>query len=253
MIKQDHEKHLELMEIKENMEKILNENFRIINIILKEAIICPLQQSEDELSDYINIYAPKERYYIPMFLNEKWERNLDNEKYKRLEKVDKFLLNKLDSLKGENEREIFYNTGYEMSNDYYLVEKNLLREPDPPIADKILLEQKRYDKTGFFKNFLREKKKGLGFGKKLMKKDYDKESINSIQSSVSNNFDNSITSKKSSFSNVNNINNKNTNTIINNTFLNLLKNTGLTNNKQKNFGENNINNKIEDSKVNSNN
>ena len=253
VIKEDHDEYVELMNIKENMEKILNENFRIINIILKEAIICPLQQSEDELSDYINIYAPKERYYIPMFLNEKWERNLDNEKYKRLEKVDKFLLNKLDSLKGENEREIFYNTGYEMSNDYYLVEKNLLREPDPPIADKILLEQKRYDKTGFFKNFLREKKKGLGFGKKLMKKDYDKESINSIQSSVSNNFDNSITSKKSSFSNVNNINNKNTNTIINNTFLNLLKNTGLTNNKQKNFGENNINNKIEDSKVNSNN
>ena len=188
-----------------------------------------------------------------MFLNEKWERNLDNEKYKRLEKVDKFLLNKLDSLKGENEREIFYNTGYEMSNDYYLVEKNLLREPDPPISDKILLEQKRYDKTGFFKNFLREKKKGLGFEKKLMKKDYDKESINSIQSGVSNNFDNSITSKKSSFSNVNNINNKNTNTIINNTFLNLFKNVGLTNNKQKNLGENNINNKIEDSKVNSNN
>ena len=30
-----------------------------------------MQQSEDELSDYINIYAPKERYYIPMFLNEK--------------------------------------------------------------------------------------------------------------------------------------------------------------------------------------
>lgn len=120
-----------------------------------------------------------------MFLNEKWERNLDNERYKRLEKVDKFLLNKLDNIKNENDRNIFYNTGYEMSNDYYLVERNLLREPDPPISDKILLERKRYDKTGFFKNFLR-KKKGLGIGKNLVnlnEKDKDKESSNSIQTS----------------------------------------------------------------------
>jgi len=256
VIKGDHDEYLELMNIKENMEKIVNENFKIINIILKEAIICPLQQSEDELSDYINIYAPKERYYIPMFLNEKWERNLDNEKYKRLEKVDKFLLNKLDNIKNENERNIFYNTGYEMSNDYYLVERNLLREPDPPISDKILLERKRYDKTGFFKNFLR-KKKGLGIGKnliKLNKKDQDKESINSIQTSnfsFNNNLENSFTSKNSS---MNNINIKNTNTINNNTFLNIFKNVNLGKSKNLFGTKNKINNeKSEDSKVSSNN
>ena len=194
-----------------------------------------------------------------MFLNEKWERNLDNEKYKRLEKVDKFLLNKLDSLKGENEREIFYHTGYEIPNGYYLVEKNLLREPDPPISDKILLERKKYDKTGFFKNFLREKKKGFGWGKKLInskliKKEDDKESSNSIQSSINNNFENSFTSKKSGISDINNnINNKNTNTIMNNTFLNSLMNFGFTKNKQQNLKENNINNKNEESKVSNNN
>jgi len=254
VIKGDHDEYLELMNIKENMEKIVNENFKIINIILKEAIICPLQQSEDELSDYINIYAPKERYYIPMFLNEKWERNLDNEKYKRLEKVDKFLLNKLDNIKNENERNIFYNTGYEMSNDYYLVERNLLREPDPPISDKILLERKRYDKTGFFKNFLR-KKKGLGIGKnliKLNKKDQDKESINSIQTSnfsFNNNLENSFTSKNSS---MNNINIKNTNTINNNIFLNIFKNVSLGKSKNLFGTKNKINNeKSEDSKVSS--
>ena len=256
VIKGDHDEYLELMNIKENMEKIVNENFKIINIILKEAITCPLQQSEDELSDYINIYAPKERYYIPMFLNEKWERNLDNEKYKRLEKVDKFLLNKLDNIKNENERNIFYNTGYEMSNDYYLVERNLLREPDPPISDKILLERKRYDKTGFFKNFLR-KKKGLGIGKnliKLNKKEQDKESINSIQTSnfsFNNNLEISFTSKNSS---ITHINIKNTNTIYNNTFLYIFKNISLGKSKNLFGTKNKINNeKSEDSKVSSNN
>ena len=129
------------------MQKLRKSNINIINIIFNELLICPLQQSEEELSDYKNIYAPKERYYIPMFLNEKWERNLDNEKYKRLERVDNFLLKKLNNLKGENEREIFTNAGYDVSNGYYLIEKNLLREPDPPISDKILLEQKKNDKT----------------------------------------------------------------------------------------------------------
>ena len=257
VIKGDHDEYLELVNIKENMEKIINENFKIINIILKEAIICPLQQSEDELSDYINVYAPKERYYIPMFLNEKWERNLDNERYKRLEKVDKFLLNKLDNIKNENDRNIFYNTGYEMSNDYYLVERNLLREPDPPISDKILLERKRYDKTGFFKNFLR-KKKGLGIGKNLVnlnEKDKDKESSNSIQTSnfsFNNNLENSFTSKNSSINNIN-INNKNTNTINNNNFLNLFKNTNIGKNLFGMKNKNKINSeKSEDSKVSSN-
>jgi hypothetical protein len=182
---------------------------------------------------------------------------LDNERYKRLEKVDKFLLNKLDNIKNENDRNIFYNTGYEMSNDYYLVERNLLREPDPPISDKILLERKRYDKTGFFKNFLR-KKKGLGIGKNLVnlnEKDKDKESSNSIQTSnfsFNNNLENSFTSKNSSINNIN-INNKNTNTVNNNTFLNLFKNTNIGKNLFGMKNKNKINSeKSEDSKVSSN-
>ena len=147
VIKNDYAQYTELKNIKDNMQKLRKSNINIINIIFNELLICPLQQSEEELSDYKNIYAPKERYYIPMFLNEKWERNLDNEKYKRLERVDNFLLKKLNNLKGENEREIFTNAGYDVSNGYYLIEKNLLREPDPPISDKILLEQKKNDKT----------------------------------------------------------------------------------------------------------
>ena len=266
VIREDHDEFLELSNIKENMEKILDEDFRIINIVLKEAIVCPLQQSEDELSDYKNIYAPKERYYIPMYLEEKWERNLDNDKYKRLERVDKFLLNKLDNLKDEKEREIFYNTGYELANNYYLVERNLLREPDPPISDKILLEKKKYDKTGYqnkiFQNLIRKNRR-LEFGKKLLninldKNDFDKESSSSIQkNNISmSNLDKSISSKASSinnniFTNLNN-NNKKTNTIKNNTFF-----RALFKKKNKKEDENEINiinnYKKEDSKISSEN
>ena len=266
VIREDHDEFLELSNIKENMEKILDEDFRIINIVLKEAIVCPLQQSEDELSDYKNIYAPKERYYIPMYLEEKWERNLDNDKYKRLERVDKFLLNKLDNLKDEKEREIFYNTGYELANNYYLVERNLLREPDPPISDKILLEKKKYDKTGYqnkiFQNLIRKNRR-LEFGKKLLninldKNDFDKESSSSIQkNNISmSNLDKSISSKASSinnniFTNLNN-NNKNTNTIKNNTFFRALF---TKKNKKEDENEINIinNYKKEDSKISSEN
>ena len=266
VIREDHDEFLELSNIKENMEKILDEDFRIINIVLKEAIVCPLQQSEDELSDYKNIYAPKERYYIPMYLDEKWERNLDNDKYKRLERVDKFLLNKLDNLKDEKEREIFYNTGYELANNYYLVERNLLREPDPPISDKILLEKKKYDKTGYqnkiFQNLIRKNRR-LEFGKKLLninldKNDFDKESSSSIQkNNISmSNLDKSISSKASSINNniftkLNN-NNKKTNTIKNNTFF-----RALFKKKNKKEDENEINiinnYKKEDSKISSEN
>ena len=267
VIREDHDEFLELSNIKENMEKILDEDFRIINIVLKEAIVCPLQQSEDELSDYKNIYAPKERYYIPMYLEEKWERNLDNDKYKRLERVDKFLLNKLDNLKDEKEREIFYNTGYELANNYYLVERNLLREPDPPISDKILLEKKKYDKTGYqnkiFQNLIRKNRR-LEFGKKLLninldKNDFDKESSSSIQkNNISmSNLDKSISSKASSinnniFTNLNNNNNKNTNTIKNNTFFRALF---TKKNKKEDENEINIinNYKKEDSKISSEN
>ena len=268
VIREDHDEFLELSNIKENMEKILDEDFRIINIILKEAIVCPLQQSEDELSDYKNIYAPKERYYIPMYLEEKWERNLDNDKYKRLERVDKFLLNKLDNLKDEKEREIFYNTGYELANNYYLVERNLLREPDPPISDKILLEKKKYDKTGYqnkiFQNLIRKNRR-LEFGKKLLninldKNDFDKESSSSIQkNNISmSNLDKSISSKASSINNNiftnlnNNNNNKNTNTIKNNTFFRALF---TKKNKKEDENEINIinNYKKEDSKISSEN
>ena len=268
VIREDHDEFLELSNIKENMEKILDEDFRIINIVLKEAIVCPLQQSEDELSDYKNIYAPKERYYIPMYLEEKWERNLDNDKYKRLERVDKFLLNKLDNLKDEKEREIFYNTGYELANNYYLVERNLLREPDPPISDKILLEKKKYDKTGYqnkiFQNLIRKNRR-LEFGKKLLninldKNDFDKESISSLQkSNISmSNLDKSITSRTSSINNNiftnlnNNNNNKNTNTIKNNTFFRALF---TKKNKKEDENEINIinNYKKEDSKISSEN
>ena len=266
VIREDHDEFLELSNIKENMEKILDEDFRIINIVLKEAIVCPLQQSEDELSDYKNIYAPKERYYIPMYLDEKWERNLDNDKYKRLERVDKFLLNKLDNLKDEKEREIFYNTGYELANNYYLVERNLLREPDPPISDKILLEKKKYDKTGYqnkiFQNLIRKNRR-LEFGKKLLninldKNDFDKESSSSIQkNNISmSNLDKSISSKASSINNniftkLNN-NNKKTNTIKNNTFFRALF---TKKNKKEDENEINIinNYKKEDSKISSEN
>ena len=158
VIRNDYAQYSELKNIRDNMIKYRKNNMNIINIIYNELLICPLQQSEEELSDYKNIWAPKERYYIPMFLNEKWERNLDNEKYKRLERVDNFLLKKLNNLQAENEREIFSNAGYELSNGYYFIEKNLLREPDPPIADKILLEKKKNDKTNLenkiFKNLL---------------------------------------------------------------------------------------------------
>ena len=172
VIRNDYEQYCELKNIRDNMEKLRKNNIQVIHIIYNELIICPLQQSEEELSDYKDIWAPKERYYIPMFLNEKWERNLDNEKYKRLERVDKFLFKKLNNLK-DNEKALYTNAGYELSNEYELVEKNLLREPDPPISDKILLERKKNDKTNLenkiFKKLLMNSKSRVvsDFGKTL--------------------------------------------------------------------------------------
>ena len=174
------------------MTKVRKNNINIINIIFNELLICPLQQSEEELSDYKNIWAPKERYYIPMFLNEKWERNLDNEKYKRLERVDDFLLKKLNNLKGENEREIFTNAGYDLSNGYYLIEKNLLREPDPPISNKILLEKKKNDKTNLETKIF----------KKLLDKNLNLNKRNSIYTISKNiNSKNDLFNKNNSISN----------------------------------------------------
>ena len=192
VIRNDYEQYLELKNIKDNMTKVRKNNINIINIIFNELLICPLQQSEEELSDYKNIWAPKERYYIPMFLNEKWERNLDNEKYKRLERVDDFLLKKLNNLKGENEREIFTNAGYDLSNGYYLIEKNLLREPDPPISNKILLEKKKNDKTNLETKIF----------KKLLDKNLNLNKRNSIYTISKNiNSKNDLFNKNNSISN----------------------------------------------------
>ena len=156
-----------------------------------------------------------------------------------------------------------------------------MREPDPPISDKILLEKKKYDKTGYknkiFKNLLRNNR-GFEFGKKLLginlgkKNDNfnDYESVNSIQNSnislSNNNLEKSIESKNSSnngvnnnnlnFGNIfknlsNNNNNKNINTIKNNTFFKTLFSKKNKNNDESNI--NIINNyKIEDSKINEN-
>ena len=206
VIKNDYEQYCELKNIRDSMSKLRIDNINAINIIYGELITCPLQQSEEELNDYKDIYAPKERYYIPMYMNEKWERDLDNDKYKRLERVDKFLLNKLDELKDEREREIFTNTGYELANDYILIEKNLLREPDPPISDKILLERKKNDKTKLKnKIFTKLLDSKINLGKKNV------DSTNTI---------NTINSK-------NTINNKNNNII------NTLNQNFLSDNKSK--------------------
>ena len=191
VIRNDYEQYSELKNIRDNMAKLRKNNIQIIHIIYNELLTCPLQQSEEELSNYKNIWAPKERYYIPMFLNEKWERNLDNEKYKRLERVDKFLFKKLNNLK-DNEKEIYTNAGYELSNEYELIEKNLLREPDPPISDKILLETKKNDKTKIetkiFKKLLGSKfglTKGnlLNINNKDNKDNKDKDNKNTILNS----------------------------------------------------------------------
>ena len=141
-LKNEYKEYTELKNLFDDMNNLKNEKIKNINIILHELIETPLQRSEEDLSDYEHIYAPKERYYIPMTMKEKWERDLNNPKYKLLEKVEKSALSALNKLDNEEQKEIFSSTRYEIGNNYYFIEKNLLREPDKEIPNKILLEKK---------------------------------------------------------------------------------------------------------------
>ena len=120
---------------------------RSLEIIFNEAKECKLQQSKDDLDDYEYTYAPKERYHIPMYMKEKWEMDMENEKYMRTVKVDYSFLKNLDKISDPEERKIFSSTGFGMKNDYYFVKKTMLREPEPQPEKFILLEKKKKDNT----------------------------------------------------------------------------------------------------------
>ena len=120
---------------------------RCLEIIFNEAKECKLQQSKDDLDDYEYTYAPKERYHIPMYMKEKWEMDMENEKYMRTVKVDYSFLKNLDKISDPEERKIFSSTGFGMKNDYYFVKKTMLREPEPQPDKLILLEKKKKDNT----------------------------------------------------------------------------------------------------------
>ena len=137
----------EFLTIKNNFEQKINKNISEMKIIINECKICPIKQDKSDLDDYIYIYAPKERYYIPMYIPEKWERDMNNEKYLRTIKVDQPFLKKLKRLQDSKERETFSKSGFGLSNDYYLIQKSMLREPQPELEKRILLEKKRNDKT----------------------------------------------------------------------------------------------------------
>ena len=120
---------------------------RSLEIIFYEAKQCKLQQSKDDLDDYEYTYAPKERYHIPMYMKEKWETDMENEKYMRTVKVDYSFMKNLDKIVDPEERKIFSSTGFGMKNDYYFVKKTMLREPEPQTEQFILLEKKKKDNT----------------------------------------------------------------------------------------------------------
>ena len=141
------ERRNELENIKNKMENNISKNMNDFQIIMEESKKCPLRQSEEDLDEFKYIYAPKERYYIPMKVDDKWERDLTNEKYILTQKIDYSYLRKLKRLNDLDERKTFSSTGFNIARDYYLIHKSMLREPEPPIKDKILLEKKKIDKT----------------------------------------------------------------------------------------------------------
>ena len=142
------ERRNELENIKYKMENIISKNINDFHIIIEESKKCPLRQNEEDLDEFKYIYAPKERYYIPMKTDDKWERDLTNEKYIMTQKVDLSYLKKLKRLRDEDDRKTFSSTGFNVAKDYFLIQKSMLREPEPAIKDKILLEKKKIDKTG---------------------------------------------------------------------------------------------------------
>ena len=137
----------EFLIIKNNFEQKIKKNISEMKIIINECKNCPLKQDRTELDEFTYIYAPKERYYIPMYIPQKWERDLNNEKYMRTYKIEQPFLKKLKRLQESRERETFSKSGFGLSNDYYLIQKTMLREPEPELEKRILLEKKRNDKT----------------------------------------------------------------------------------------------------------
>ena len=137
----------ELIEIRDQMTKAQESKLEILGIIFDEAKTCPLTQPEEDLDDYVYKYAPKERYHIPMYMKEKWETDLNNEKYMKTLKVNYSFLKNLDKLNEAKERTIYSSTGFNIANDYYLIKKSMLREPEKQPDKFILLDKKKKDKT----------------------------------------------------------------------------------------------------------
>ena len=138
----------ELNSIKSKIEGNIYKNTNDFHTIIEESKNCPLRQSEEDLDNYKYYWAPRSRYYIPLDLHEKWERDLSNEKYIITQKVNYNFLKNLRRLKDQGERQTFSSTGYNLANDYFLISKSMLREPEPELSDKILLHKKKDDKTG---------------------------------------------------------------------------------------------------------
>ena len=137
----------ELQEIRDQIINNQNTKVEILNTILMEAKNCPLTQPEEDLDDYEYKYAPKERYHIPMYMKEKWETDLNNERYMKTVKVEYSFLQNLNKLNEAKERSVYSSTGFNIANDYYLIKKSMLREPEPQPDKYILLEKKKKDKT----------------------------------------------------------------------------------------------------------
>ena len=82
-----------------------------------------------------------------MYMKEKWETDLNNEKYMKTLKVNYSFLKNLDKLNEAKERTIYSSTGFNIANDYYLIKKSMLREPEKQPDKFILLDKKKKDKT----------------------------------------------------------------------------------------------------------
>lgn len=68
---------------------------------------CEVKHFAKETAEYKILNVPKERYYIPMFMNENWERNLNTTQYIRSEQINKPLYVDRDLIASINDKDKF--------------------------------------------------------------------------------------------------------------------------------------------------
>ncbi|MCQ2816495.1 MAG: hypothetical protein MJ252_04425, partial [archaeon] len=117
---------------KYNQIKLFQNNLKKANEqLLKEAMITgdeviksEPKPPENKKSDIYTV--PRNKYYIPIELGEKYEKDIHNTKYIMTEKVSYPMIINYQKLKTQDEKRAFIKYGFDPRNDYYLIHKTML-------------------------------------------------------------------------------------------------------------------------------